>query len=114
MTSRAPIKVLPLLACLLLPFHSLTALAQGLTEEQEVEQQIARIENKLETEPKAEGWMLIGDAYMHLKRYTDAVEAYREAYIISDYAKDSREKLKYALYLARMPESEAEQSTVTE
>ncbi len=110
MASKALARILPLIAGLLFTLYSLTPLAQGLTEEQEIEQQIARIEKKLETEPKAQGWMLVGDAYMHIKRYPDAVEAYREAYIISEYAKDSREKLKYALYMAGMPEPALQQS----
>jgi cytochrome c-type biogenesis protein CcmH/NrfG len=76
--------------------------AQGLApaELQEIEQQIKRIEEKLETEPKVEGWVLVGDAYMHLKRYSEAVNAYQNAYLLSEEPKDVKAKLKRALYHA--------------
>jgi len=68
----------------------------------EVEQQIVRITEKLKDKPTVKGWMLVGDAQMHLKKYTDAVESYREAYILSDFAKEPRSKLKRALYFSTM------------
>ncbi len=64
-----------------------------------VENQIKRIEEKLETEPKAEGWMLVGDANMHLKKYEAAIKAYQEAYVLSDYSDEAEKKLKRALHL---------------
>ena len=75
---------------------------QGLApaEQQEIEQQIWRIEEKLETEPKVEGWVLVGDAYMHLQRYSEAVNAYQNAYLLSEESKEVKSKLKRALYHA--------------
>jgi len=77
-------------------------------DKQEIEQQIKRIEEKLKTEPKVEGWVLVGDAYMHLERYSEAVNAYQNAYLLSDYSKDVRAKLKRALYQAGLEESGGE------
>ncbi len=67
-----------------------------------VEQEIARITEKLKTEPTVKGWLLVGDAHMHLKKYNDAVEAYREAYILSNYANEPRSKLKRAMYFSSL------------
>lgn len=73
---------------------------QASAEQQEIEDQIKRIEEKLETEPKVEGWVLVGDAYMHLKRYSAAVNAYQNAYLLSEESKEVKSKLKRALYHA--------------
>jgi len=70
---------------------------QASAEQQEIEDQIKRIEEKLETEPKVEGWVLVGDAYMHLKRYSAAVNAYQNAYLLSEESKEVKSKLKRAL-----------------
>ncbi|AGS39056.1 MAG: cytochrome c-type biogenesis protein CcmH/NrfG [Cycloclasticus pugetii] len=69
-------------------------------EEAEVEQQVARISEKLKDEPTVKGWLLVGDGNMYLKRYDEAVSAYREAYILSDYADEPKRKLKRAMFLA--------------
>jgi cytochrome c-type biogenesis protein CcmH/NrfG len=74
--------------------------AQDSAKQLEIEGQIKRIEEKLETEPKVEGWVLVGDAYMHLERYSDAVNAYQNAYLLSEESKDVKSKLKRALYYA--------------
>jgi len=79
--------------------------SSSLTEAQEIREQIKRIEQKLETEPKAEGWVLIGDAHMHLQAYREAVEAYQNAYLLSDDNEQVRSKLKRALYQAGMDSS---------
>lgn len=73
---------------------------QASAENQEIEAQIKRIEKKLESEPKVEGWVLVGDAYMHLRYYSDAVNAYQKAYLLSNGAKEVKSKLKDALYYA--------------
>jgi len=67
-----------------------------------VEQEIARISKKLKDKPTVKGWMLVGDAQMYLKKYNDAIEAYREAYILSEYAKETRSKLKRAMYFSSL------------
>ena len=64
----------------------------------EVEAHIKRIEEKMQQAPDVKGWLLIGDAYMHLKRYDDAVIAYKEAYMLSDYADGPKQKMKTAMY----------------
>jgi len=69
------------------------------SEVEEIEAQIIRIKEKLKTEPKAKGWILIGDAYMYLKRYDEAVSAYGEAYKLEE-THEIRNKLKAALYEA--------------
>ncbi|MDX2425149.1 MAG: hypothetical protein QNK15_02735 [Cycloclasticus sp.] len=66
----------------------------------DVEAQIERIVEKMKTEPEVKGWLLIGNAYMHLKRYNDAVWAYKEAYMLSNYAAEPRSKLREAMYHA--------------
>jgi len=71
-------------------------------EKASIEQEIARITEKLKDKPSVKGWMLVGDAQMHLKKYTDAVDSYREAYILSDFAKEPRSKIKRALYFSSM------------
>ena len=71
-------------------------------EKASVEQEIARITEKLKDKPTVKGWLLVGDAQMHLKKYTDAVESYREAYILSNYANEPRSKLKRAMYFSTM------------
>ena len=72
-----------------------------------VEQQIERIMEKLKEQPTVKGWMLVGDANMHLKRYNDAVWAYREAYLLSDYASGPRSKLRRAMYFSGLePENQ--------
>ncbi|MEH6504610.1 MAG: hypothetical protein V7682_11980 [Cycloclasticus sp.] len=76
----------------------------------DVEAQIERIVEKMKTEPEVKGWLLIGDAYMHLKRYNDAVWAYKEGYMLSNYAAEPRSKLREAMYhsgLATAGEREA-------
>lgn len=75
------------------------------SEKQEIEQHIKRIEEKLKTEPKVEGWVLVGDAYMHLERYSEAVKAYQNAYLLSEDSSDVRAKLKRALYHAGLEAS---------
>ena len=67
-----------------------------------IEQQIARITEKLKDKPTVKGWVLVGDGQMHLKKYDDAVWAYREAYILSKYADGPRRKLKRAMYLSSL------------
>jgi cytochrome c-type biogenesis protein CcmH/NrfG len=42
----------------------------------------------------------VGDAYMHLRYYSDAVNAYQNAYLLSNGAKEVKSKLKDALYYA--------------
>jgi len=72
-----------------------------------IEQHIARIMEKLKDEPTVKGWVLVGDANMHLKRYNEAVWAYREAYLMSDFASGPRNKLRRAIYLAGLePENQ--------
>lgn len=66
----------------------------------DVEAQIERIVEKMKTEPDVKGWLLIGNAYMHLKRYNDAVWAYKEAYVLSNYAAETKRKLGLAMYHA--------------
>jgi len=78
----------------------------GLTEQQEIEQQIKRIEEKMKTEPRLEGWMLLGGAYMHLERYREAVGAYQNAYLVSNYDEEVRSRLEFALYKAGLAKSE--------
>lgn len=70
------------------------------SENADIETQIKRIEKKMKTKPDVKGWLLIGDAKMHLKQYDDAVWAYREAYVLSNYADEARSKLKRAMYHA--------------
>jgi len=70
-----------------------------------VELEIARITKKLKDEPTVKGWVLVGDAQMHLKKYNEAVEAYREAYILSNYASLPRRKLKRAMYFSSLEPS---------
>jgi len=83
----------------------------SLTERQEVEQQIKRIEEKLKTEPKLEGWILLGGAYLHLERFREAVGAYQNAYLISGYDEEVRSKLEYALYRAGLANESDQKST---
>ncbi len=72
-----------------------------------IEQHIERIMEKLKDEPTVKGWVLVGDANMHLKRYNEAVWAYREAYLLSDFASGPRSKLRRAIYLAGLePENQ--------
>lgn len=72
-----------------------------------VEQQIARISEKLKDNPTVKGWVLVGDANMHLKQYNEAVWAYREAYMLSDYAAGPRKKLRRAMYFSGLePENQ--------
>jgi cytochrome c-type biogenesis protein CcmH/NrfG len=78
----------------------------SVSEIHEVEQQIKRIEEKLRTEPKVEGWVLVGNAYIYLKRYNEAVTAYQNAYLLDDTRKDVRDKLKNALYRAGLGQSD--------
>ena len=78
----------------------------SVSENAEIEAQIKRIEEKMKTEPDVKGWLLIGDAKMHLKQYDDAVWAYREAYVLSNYADEARSKLKQAMYQAGLATSE--------
>jgi cytochrome c-type biogenesis protein CcmH/NrfG len=73
-------------------------IAKNTAEKEEVEAQILRIRKLLETEPKAKGWVIIGDASMSLEKYNDAVLAYQEAYIL-DGSPEIRKKLKRAIYL---------------
>ncbi len=79
-----------------------------ITEKEEVEAQIKRIEEKLRSEPKVEGWILVGDANMHLKKYDAAAKAYKEAYILSGYSRETRNKLKNALYYVQSGKEEVE------
>ena len=65
----------------------------------EIESEIKRIEDKLKSEPKAAGWILIGDAKMYLRRYSEAATAYQNAYVLSGDETTARSKLKRALYL---------------
>ena len=67
-------------------------------EKEKIKMHIKRIEEKLKSEPKVEGWVLVGDANMHLKKYEAAARAYQEAYVLSDYSRETRNKLKNALY----------------
>lgn len=79
-----------------------TTQTQALAEQQEIERQIKRIEAKLKTEPKEKGWVIVGDAYMYLKRYNEAVSAYQNAYLLSEDSKDVRAKIKRALNHAQV------------
>jgi len=72
-----------------------------------IEQQIERISEKLKDKPTVKGWVLVGDANMHLKKYNEAVFAYREAYMLSDYADGPRKKLRRAMYFSGLePENQ--------
>lgn len=66
----------------------------------EVERQIVRIKEKLKETPTVKGWILVGDAQMHLKRYDEAVRAYQEAYLLSDGNDGPRKKLRRAMYFS--------------
>ncbi len=66
----------------------------------EVEAHIKRIEDKMDQAPDVKGWLVIGDAYMHLKRYDEAVIAYKEAYMLSDFAEGPKQKMKTAMYFS--------------
>ncbi|HIF51322.1 MAG TPA: hypothetical protein EYQ42_07355 [Thiotrichaceae bacterium] len=79
-------------------FAEVTQQEISATEKEKVEAHIKRIEEKLKSEPKVEGWVLVGDANMHLKKYEAAARAYQEAYILSEYSRETRNKLKRALY----------------
>lgn len=72
----------------------------AVSEKAAIEAQIKRIEAKMKTEPDVAGWLLLGDAKMHLKQYNDAVWAYREAYLLSEFAAEPRRKLRSAMYYA--------------
>lgn len=64
-----------------------------------VEAEISRITAKLETQPTIKGWNLVGDAYMHLKQYEKAVDAYRQAHEIAGFEDvATKSKLRTALY----------------
>jgi cytochrome c-type biogenesis protein CcmH/NrfG len=76
------------------------ALTPSEQEAAKVEKQIARIEEKLKANPTVRGWILVGDAQMHLKKYNEAVWAYREAYMLSKFADGPRRKLRRAVALA--------------
>ena len=79
------------------PAPTLAKPAANMTESEEIDAHIKRIEEKLKTEPKVEGWVIVGDAYMHLMKYDDAVRSYKEAYLLSGQSRDTRKKLKRAL-----------------
>jgi cytochrome c-type biogenesis protein CcmH/NrfG len=64
----------------------------------QINQEIQRIEAIMKTKPTVKGWMLIGDAHMHLKRYKEAAGAYNDAYMLSGQAAEPRKKLKNAMY----------------
>lgn len=70
----------------------------NLSERAQIDIQIRRIEEKLKTNPTVKGWMLVGDAHMHLKRYKEAAGAYNDAYMLSGLAPEPRKKLKNAMY----------------
>ena len=69
-----------------------------LSETAQIDIEIRRIEDKLKTNPTVKGWMLVGDANMHLKRYKQAAGAYNDAYMLSGLAAAPRKKLKNAMY----------------
>ena len=77
-----------------------------LTEKQEIEEEIQRIRNLLRDKPTVKGWLIIGDANMHLKMYTEAASAYKEAYVLSEYSPETREKLKRAMYFVGLSNEE--------
>ncbi|MEO1888754.1 MAG: hypothetical protein ABGX33_02405 [Cycloclasticus sp.] len=78
-----------------------------LSETAQIDIEIRRIEDKLKTNPTVKGWMLVGDAQMHLKKYNEAVWAYREAYMLSKFADGPRRKLRRAVALAGLePENQ--------
>lgn len=64
----------------------------------QIDLEIRRIEEKLKTNPTVKGWILVGDAHMHLKRYKEAAGAYNDAYMLSGLAPEPRKKLKRAMY----------------
>ena len=66
----------------------------------EIEQQIVRIEKKLKDKPTSQGWILVGDANIHLQRYDEAIRAYQQAYLLSEGDLDIRRKLRRAIYLS--------------
>jgi len=65
----------------------------------EVEAQIERIKEKLATKPTVKGWVLVGDGLMHLARYEEAIQAYQEAHVLSDFKDaESKKKMKKAIF----------------
>lgn len=75
----------------------------------EIQAQIERIEEILESDPKPEGWVLIGDANMALKKFDAAVHAYSTAYELSGRSLDVRRKLRQALYYAQTRSLDSEE-----
>jgi cytochrome c-type biogenesis protein CcmH/NrfG len=69
-----------------------------LSKRAKVDLEIQRIEGLMKTKPTVKGWMLIGDAHMHFKRYKEAAGAYNDAYMLSERAAEPRKKLKNAMY----------------
>lgn len=80
-----------------------------LSKRAEIDKQIQRIEGKLKTNPTVKGWMLVGDAHMHLKRYKEAAGAFNEAYMLSDLGAEPRKKLKNAMYYVGLEKSDTTQ-----
>jgi cytochrome c-type biogenesis protein CcmH/NrfG len=66
----------------------------------EIEKEIKRIEGLVKAKPTVRGWLLIGDAYMQLKKHKEAAGAYNDAYFLSDSDPKIRDKVRKALYVA--------------
>lgn len=79
----------------------------GLSERAQIDIQIQRIEEKLKTNPTVKGWLLVGDAHMHLKRYKEAAGAYNDAYMLSGQAAGPRKKLKNSMYYVGLEKANA-------
>mgnify|MGYP002700762224 CR=1 FL=1 len=66
----------------------------------EIEKEIKRIEGLVKAKPTVRGWLLIGDAYMQLKKHKEAAGAYNDAYFLSDDDPKIRAKVRKALHIA--------------
>ena len=69
-------------------------------ERAEIEKEIKRVEGLVKAKPTVRGWLLIGDAYMQLKKHKEAAGAYNDAYFLSDNDPKIRAKIKKALHIA--------------
>jgi cytochrome c-type biogenesis protein CcmH/NrfG len=78
-----------------------------LSKRDQIDAEIRRIEEKLKTNPTVKGWILVGDAHMHLKRYKEAAGAYNDAYMLSGQAPEPRKKLKNAMYYVGLEKANA-------
>lgn len=51
---------------------------------QEVNQALSELQQRMEDQPSVEGWALLGQAYLSLQRYPDAVAAWRNAWELGE------------------------------